>query len=303
MNPSPTPCAGHCVRFIWSVVPLLTLLVPRLPVFCQSGRCHGFRCRRILSNRTLEVLGGHRIGGRRCSAPIGVRRTPTRSKRGGSGPARDPRRNPCHPWRSSSRLWPSPSLHATASSARDLRDAPAAWLAGRERGIGALVGTGILLPSLGILLSRVFSNPATTTHLGMTLALQLSLPYAGGLLLVAGSGRFFGEARRSGGFELLLCTPLSTQALVHEAWFRIRRFLFLGGVVSMAVFALGAARFLAGFGIWECLVEGVQVALGAHLVGGLSAGLVVQRGAPPHWRRPCPPRWCWRWLCPPSPPT
>jgi len=134
-----------------------------------------------------------------------------------------------------------PRLHAPAS-VESLETNPAAWLAGRERGVTALIWSALLTPLLGLLAMQFvarFFRPAVVMA-GMLGFLHLALEFVCVTLLALAASHAAARARRDGALELLLCTPVETGAIVRghwqAFWRRLRRPFALYALVPVILY-------------------------------------------------------------------
>lgn len=112
-----------------------------------------------------------------------------------------------------------PRLHASPYDG-SLETEPAAWLAGRERGVSALVWSALVMPLLGLLAMqfalRFFRSAVVMA--GMLSFLHLGLEFVCVTLLALAASHSAVRARREGALELLLCTPVQTAEIVRGYW-------------------------------------------------------------------------------------
>lgn len=72
---------------------------------------------------------------------------------------------------------------------------------------------------------------ATTIAWVLALVIRVSMAFQ--------SCRFFSEARRSGAFELLICTPLTTREMLRGQWLAIRRHHLIPVIAVLGLYAMG----------------------------------------------------------------
>lgn len=183
------------------------------------------------------------------------------------------------------------SLTASSEQAHALSHRnPVAWLGGRRMAerrwwLWMLL---LVVAGLGICVDLARGNQgrhlSSVTLWGMTLCLRA--------LVGLEAGRFFVESRRTGAFELLLCTPLPTQDIIQGNWLALRQhyrapvFVVLAAhlVPVAAAFSSVAGRgdllgflFLAGYTAFGALTFVADVVALAWL--GMFLGATSRRPA------------------------
>ncbi|HKS37229.1 MAG TPA: ABC transporter permease subunit [Verrucomicrobiae bacterium] len=106
-----------------------------------------------------------------------------------------------------------------ARRARFLDVNPVFWLTSRTSRTGSTVGLTCVLVAFGWLMNRVNQGVGT---IGVSL-LSLFLPLLVAVPIGLHACRFFAEARRNGGLELLLSTPLTVKEILRGQWLTLRR--------------------------------------------------------------------------------
>ena len=122
------------------------------------------------------------------------------------------------------------TIRKPVSRGKLLDENPVFWLMSRESRLGFLawvIATVAFVVALG------------TSYLGGNAQGMFSLGIMTGILFVfkaliaVRATRFFSESRRSGAFELLLSTPLSTKDIMRGQWLALRRIFFWPAVICL----------------------------------------------------------------------
>jgi len=112
------------------------------------------------------------------------------------------------------------TLPANSGGTHLLERHPAAWLAGRTRGLAPLIWLGVLAPLLDEVM--IFGHQLGLGSVSSLGSAMMLLHYLGVFLrsglLAAAAGHLFHHARRSGLLELLLGCPLSAAEVVGGYW-------------------------------------------------------------------------------------
>jgi hypothetical protein len=135
-------------------------------------------------------------------------------------------------------------------------DDPVRWLVRRQRGMKAVIWVATVIRLLGTLPFVIFSGwfGLRVVSYGSTMNVTISL--VTGSLLAWAASRFFVEARRNGGLELLLTTPVGAKTIVASQWKELKR-LFFAPVAVLAIsdliyvpLFLGPYHMLLYYGHW-----------------------------------------------------
>jgi uncharacterized membrane protein (UPF0136 family) len=118
-----------------------------------------------------------------------------------------------------------------------MADDPVRWLVRRQRGLKAVVWTGVLvsvIPYAANLLIALGSRAASTLISFYSWPVSVAVGVVQGCLFGWAASRFLVEARRTGELELLLTSPVGAKTIVSSQWNQLKRVFFVPVILLAA---------------------------------------------------------------------